>query len=131
MSDRVVYFDGVCNLCNSSVNFLMKYENGSRLKFSSLQSDHGAKLISEFPFLAEKDSIVYFDGRNAWVESDAALKLVAFLKWPFQFLRIFWIFPRPIRNWFYRWVARNRYKWFGKRAVCRLPSEEERSRFLS
>jgi predicted DCC family thiol-disulfide oxidoreductase YuxK len=128
----VVYFDGVCNLCNASVDFLISRDRHRRLRFASLQSDAGQNMLrrNRLPsdafdtFLLEKNGSVF-------TRSTAAIYTLAMLGGIFKFTRVFLLVPRPLRDVIYSWVARNRYRWFGKKETCRLPTPEERALFLS
>ena len=129
--ERVVLFDGVCNLCNRSVDFIVRRDREGLFKFASLQSEVGKRLVSEHS-LAEGDlgTMVYIERGRVFLRSTAALRIARSLPgaWPLLFGLI--AVPRPVRDAVYRWTARNRYRWFGKRETCRIPSPEERERFL-
>ena len=125
---KVIFFDGHCNLCNAVVSFLMSLGTKSKFKYASLQGDTAAKNIPvEFQSM---DSIIYFEDGVFYVESDAAIMLSRQLNWPYKLLFYTKFLPRFIRDNVYRAVARSRYKIFGRKDVCRLPSEEEKSLFL-
>ncbi len=130
-NNHIVLFDGVCNLCQGSVQFLIKHDKKGQLKYASLQSKLGGKLLKQYKMDGENvDSIVFISNNKAYKESTAAIKIAQKLNFPFNLLQVFWIIPLFIRNPLYRWVARNRYKWFGKEETCMLPSEEISARFL-
>lgn len=131
--NHIVLFDGVCNLCQSSVQFLLKHDKKGVLRYASLQSKFGRELLQKYQHQVDTnkiDSIVFVSDGRAYIESAAALEIAGFLDYPFNFLQIFWFFPKFIRNPIYRWVARNRYKWFGKEETCMLPTEDISARFL-
>lgn len=137
MSDAspVLLFDGVCNLCNRSVQFVLEHEAAPTVHFASVQSEAG-KALSErhgLPVLAEgqdPDSMVWIEGGHAYVQSSAALRLARHLKAPWRWLSIgLWV-PRPLRDLVYKVIARNRYAWFGKSDSCLVPSASLRARFL-
>ena len=127
----VVLFDGVCNLCKGSVQFLIKHDKHKKLSFASLQSEFGQALLlrnklnpTEFDsFLMLKDGIIY-------QKSTAALLIFRLLGFPFNLLLVFWVIPKFLRDIAYQFVAKNRYKWFGKQGECWLPTAELQSRFL-
>ena len=125
---RIVLFDGVCNFCNSSVQFLIARDNG-KFRFASLQSEIGMQLVKQYD-LQDVDSIVLIDNNRAYTKSTAALKIAKNLNglWKLAYVAI--IVPVPIRNICYDIIARNRYKWFGKKDECMLPTPEQRDRFI-
>jgi predicted DCC family thiol-disulfide oxidoreductase YuxK len=127
----IVLFDGVCHLCQGSVKFIIKRDPKRQLRFASLQSDFAKKRLGSICFKPESlSSIVFIEKGKAYRESTAALKIAAYLRAPWKFLKIFKIVPRFIRDPLYRWVAKNRYRWFGKDETCWLPSPELRELFL-
>ena len=128
---NVVYFDGVCNLCNSAVNFLIDQDKQDRLKFASLQSEAGKAVLhrSGLPE-ADYDSFILVKNGQLFQKSEAVLEVVRLLGGGWSLLYIFKMIPRAWRDWLYTQVAQNRYLWFGKRTQCRLPTPELRTRFL-
>jgi predicted DCC family thiol-disulfide oxidoreductase YuxK len=128
--DRVILFDGVCNFCNSSVQFIIKRDSTGIYQFTSLQSDIGQKLLTEHNVPTELDSFIYLEDNNVYFKSTAALKVCRNLKGLWKLVYIFIIIPRPLRDMVYEIIARNRYKWFGKRDACMIPSPEQWKRFL-
>ncbi|XDD43600.1 thiol-disulfide oxidoreductase DCC family protein [Leptospira sp. WS60.C2] len=127
---KIVFFDGVCHLCMGSVQFLLKQNKKESLFFSAIGSE-----TFQTNLLAQKkqglpDSIVYWNDGNVYVESDAILSIAKELRFPWNLAVVFWIVPRVIRNWVYRWIARHRYEWFGKAESCMVPSPEVKRRFL-
>lgn len=128
---NVVYFDGVCNLCNSAVNFLIDQDTQGRLKFASLQSEAG-KAVVRGSGLPEQDydSFILVKNGQLFQKSEAVLEVVRLLGGGWSLLYGFKVFPRAWRDWLYTLIAQNRYRWFGKRTQCRLPTPELRARFL-
>ena len=127
----VIFFDGVCNLCNASVDRVMRWDKKGIFKFASLQSDYAKTVLSDTPINPEDlESIVYYNEGVVKQKSNAALAVVLKLGLPYSLLYVFKLIPRFLRNYLYDIVARNRYKWFGKKETCRLPTEAEQSRFL-
>ncbi|GEM45426.1 thiol-disulfide oxidoreductase DCC family protein [Deinococcus cellulosilyticus] len=127
----VVLFDGVCNLCNSSVQFILLNDRTGRLHFASLQSEIAAELLeAHWKGANLPDSIIVVVEGKVHAKSDAALYIARNLKFPYYLLGLFSFIPRPIRDAIYDWIARNRYRWFGKRDQCMLPRPEWKSRFL-
>lgn len=127
----VLLFDGVCNLCNGAVQFIIQRDPEGRFRFASLQSDAAARLLNQFPE-APRDisTIVLIEKGKMYTRSDAALRAARHLPglWPALYALI--IIPRPVRNAVYDWIARNRYRWFGKKDRCMLPTPDLRGRFL-
>jgi predicted DCC family thiol-disulfide oxidoreductase YuxK len=127
----VILFDGVCNLCNSFVNFVMDRDDGS-FRFGSIQSDAGAEMMREAGMSPEDlETVVVVDGEKAYTKSTAALYVTRRLGLPYSILYPFVVVPSFLRDPFYDFVASRRYSWFGKRDECRVPDEETKSRFLS
>ncbi len=130
-NNPIVIFDGVCNLCNGAVNFIIRRDAARRFVFASVQSDAGKKLMSEFGF--DKNNIDTFilikEGRS-FVRTDAALEIARDFSGFWHVLRALKIIPRPLRDYFYNYIATNRYKLFGKRDSCMMPTSEIKNRFL-
>jgi predicted DCC family thiol-disulfide oxidoreductase YuxK len=122
----ILFFDGYCNLCNGAVRFVLNNEKSKVLEFASLQGQTAQELL---PTSLPDSLVMWVDGK-VYVESSAALKLIPYLKWYFQVLRILWIFPSVIRNAVYRTVAANRFKWFGKSSFCAVMQPQWKDRFL-
>ena len=129
--DHVVVFDGVCNLCAYSVKFILSHEANQLLRFMPLQSPAGAQLMSELGFDASdaKTFVLIADGRT-YVKSDAAIRLSRYFSGAWALLRVLKIIPRPIRNWAYDVIATNRYRWFGRKDSCMVPTPALRERFI-
>lgn len=127
----LVLFDGVCNLCNGAVQFLLRRDRKGRFRFAALQSAAGRALLREHGLDADSlATIVVLERGRARVRSDAALLLARRLPWPWPLLAVFVACPRPLRDALYSWVARNRYRWFGRRESCMLPTADTADRFL-
>jgi len=128
----VILFDGVCNLCNGFVQFVLKSDENKTFQFASLQSSYGKGLSAHFKLPIEKPkTIILYDGEKILTESDSVIKIVNSLKGIWKSTFILYIVPRFIRNWFYCLVARNRYKLFGKRDQCMIPTENVKDRFVN
>lgn len=128
---RTVLFDGVCNFCNNSVNFIIARDPEGRFRFSPLQSEFAEKLLDENGIDREShDSIILVENGSVYMYSTAALRIAKNLDglWPVFYLFI--IVPRPIRDFFYRLFAKNRYRLFGKKDQCMIPTPEIRERFV-
>lgn len=126
----VILFDGVCNLCNGTVDFLLKRDRKKQFRYAALQSDTGKALIQKFHIPEQTDSVVLIKLNKAYFESDAAIEIANMLPYPWRLGIIFGIIPKILRNKIYRWVAKNRYRWFGKRETCRIPVPEEKEFFM-
>ena len=132
MTQPVVLFDGVCNLCNWSVQFIIKHDPHSRFLFASLQSISGLQLLKRHGIDAQViDSMVLILGSRWYTRSDAALAIVRRLAWPWPLLYALIIIPRWLRDWGYEVIARNRYRWFGRLDTCMVPTPALRDRFLT
>ncbi|MBB5171216.1 thiol-disulfide oxidoreductase DCC family protein [Rummeliibacillus sp. G93] len=126
----VVLFDGECNFCDSSVQFIIKHDPKGRFYFSSLQGDTGEKMREKYQIPSSIDSIVLIEDDKVYYKSTAALRICKGLS---GFWKIFYFFvavPLPLRNAVYDIIAKNRYKWFGKKESCMLPSPNIRKRFI-
>ncbi|WP_372792156.1 thiol-disulfide oxidoreductase DCC family protein [Lutibacter sp.] len=128
----IILFDGVCNLCNSTVNFILKHDKKKQFIFTSLQSDAAKKILLQFPMkIFNLDSIILIENGLIYEKSTAALKISKHLYNGYQLLYLFIILPKFIRDWIYNYIAKNRYNWFGKKDTCMIPSEEIKNRFLT
>lgn len=128
---KIILFDGVCNLCNSSVNFIIDNDHKNVFKFTSLQSEKGIDLLKKYDLLDKNiDSVILVENDKAYVKSDAALKIAKTLGGKYKMFYGLIILPAFIRNFFYDIIAKNRYKWFGKKDSCRIPTLELKSKFL-
>ncbi len=116
----IILFDGICNLCNSAVNFLLKHDKKKQFRFISLQSDEGKFFIRKYKIPANIDSVLLIKSSHVYFESDATVEIAALLNFPWNLMRIIKFIPRKVRDKIYRWVAKNRYNWFGKRESCRI-----------
>lgn len=128
----IILFDGVCNFCDGAVNFIIERDTKNYFKFAPLQSENGQKLAAEHGIDLQKiDSIILIEGGEAYTESTAALKIARNLGGLWSLAYAFIIVPKFIRDYFYRLFAKNRYRLFGKKDACMLPSPEVRAKFLS
>ena len=127
----VILFDGVCNFCNGVINFLMKQDKKNVFRFAALQSPAGQKLLSQYDLPKENfDSFILIDKGNVYKSSTAGLRLYNKLPWYWKWTQVFWIVPPFIRNAVYNYIARNRYRWFGKKDQCMVPTEAMRKKWL-
>ncbi len=128
---KIILFDGVCNLCNGAVTFIIKRDSKNVFKFTALQSETGQELISKFNIDTVKvDSIILIDGDKYYEKSSAALYIAKHLSGAYPLLFGFMLVPKFLRNSVYDYIARNRYKWFGKKESCMIPTPELKTKFL-
>ena len=129
--DDIVIFDGTCNICAGSVNFILRHEAKPDLFFTSLQSPAGARLLRQFSFDPEdaRTFVLVSDG-VAYVKSEAAVRVCRHFRGAWRLLSVVKIIPRPIRDWMYDVFARNRYRWFGRLEACMVPTPELAARFV-
>lgn len=129
--DAVIVFDGVCVLCNGWVRFLLRHDRQQRYRFAAMQSDHGRTLLAAHGLDPdEPSSLLLLDGGKAWTDSDAIRHVLAGLGGAWRCAHLLGVVPRPLRNALYRWIARNRYRWFGRHDSCQLPVGDVQGRFL-
>jgi predicted DCC family thiol-disulfide oxidoreductase YuxK len=126
----VLLFDGVCTLCNGFVRFVIERDPAGRFQFAPLQSGVAGRLLGVTP-QPWPDSLVLLEDGRLFTRSTAALRVARGLRFPWPLAYVFMAVPRPVRDWVYDTVARNRYRWFGRRDVCMVPTPELRSRFLN
>ncbi|MBX2894503.1 MAG: thiol-disulfide oxidoreductase DCC family protein [Cyclobacteriaceae bacterium] len=127
----VILFDGVCNLCNSSVLFIIRRDPTARFRFASLQSNFGQAKMQQFELNnSQLNSILLMENNRIFEKSTAALKIARHLTgvWPLLYALI--IIPPFVRNWVYDWIAKNRYRWFGRQNACMIPTASLKSRFV-
>jgi len=129
---QLILFDGVCNLCNASVQYIIKHDKKDIFRFTALQSEASQELIRKFNIDTDKtDSIILYSEKNGIsYKSTAALKIASYLGFPRNTMIIFLIIPPFIRNWVYDYIAKNRYKWYGKREACMVPTPELQRKFI-
>ncbi|MDN3203050.1 thiol-disulfide oxidoreductase DCC family protein [Algoriphagus sediminis] len=128
----IILFDGVCNLCNSSIDFIIQRDKNDKFLVGPLQEKLGGELTKKFDIPEDYlDSLVLIENDQIFFKSTAALKIARNLSggWPAFYPLIY--LPKVLRDPVYDWIARNRYKWFGKKNTCRLPTPEESAKFLS
>lgn len=132
MPKKIVLFDGVCNLCNTAVQFILKRDKKAQIHFAALQSEAGQALMQEFGLeKASLDSFIFIDEGKAYIKAAASLQLSRYLTGAWPSLQFFKIIPKFISNGVYDFIAKNRYSWFGRRAECMLPTPALKERFLS
>ncbi|WP_274475530.1 thiol-disulfide oxidoreductase DCC family protein [Mangrovimonas aestuarii] len=129
---QLILFDGVCNLCDNTVQYVIKHDKANHFMFAALQSEVGNNIISKYRIDTNKmDSILLYNPeKGISYKSTAALKIARHLGFPNNLLSIFLIVPSFIRNTLYDFIAKNRYKWYGKKDNCMIPTPELQSKFL-
>lgn len=128
---KVVLFDGHCNLCNKSIQFILEHERKSELYFASLQSEFGQTLLKAHGYQEDfVGSVLFFDGQIMFEQSRAALKIAKHLNFPWSLTRFFWIIPNFLRDVLYRYIVKNRLRWFGRTESCWVMTQEWKERFL-
>ena len=129
---QLILFDGVCNLCNTSIQYVIKHDKKNLFLFTPLQSDIGQNIIKTYKIDSKKtDSILLYSTNNGLsTKSTAALKVAKHLGFPRNLMSVCFIVPAFIRNWVYDYIAKNRYKWYGKKETCMIPTPELKAKFL-
>lgn len=128
---KIILFDGVCNLCNSTVVRVIKNDKTDLFRFTTLQGAVGQVIVTEHGIdTAKTDSIILIDNKKAFTKSTAALRIAKDLSGAYPLLYGFIIIPKPIRDWVYDYIAKNRYKWYGKKDSCMIPTPELKKKFL-
>lgn len=131
-TDKIILFDGVCNLCNSSVQKVIENDDKNVFRFASLQSDFGQEFLKKNNFdTGTYDSMILIDGDKFYTRSDAALRIGKELRGFKKISGLLLLIPKPVRNAVYNIIAKNRYKWFGKKESCWLPTPELKQKFIS
>lgn len=130
-SKKIIIFDGICVLCNSWVDFIIKRDRDNLFRFSPLQSNAGKALLEKFSIdIYKSDSLVLIDENRYFIKSGAVLHIVDNLHYPWRIFYVFRFIPRFLRDFIYDFIAKYRYKLFGKRKSCRLPVGAEKERFI-
>jgi predicted DCC family thiol-disulfide oxidoreductase YuxK len=124
---QVIFYDGVCGLCEKFIDFVIRYDSKRKFMYAPLQGKTAQKLSIG---LETSNSVLLWQDGQIKDQSNAAIHIICQLKWWFKPTKVFLLVPVCIRNWVYTFIAKNRYKWFGKHEQCRIPTQEERSYFL-
>ena len=128
---KIILFDGICNLCNTAVNLVINIDKKDLFRFAALQSDIGQTLISKYNIdRSNTDSIILIENKKAYIKSTAALRIAKNLPGAYPLLYCFIIIPSFIRNWVYDYIAKNRYRWYGKKESCMIPTPKLQRKFL-
>ena len=128
--ERIILFDGVCNYCNKMVNLVIRRDKKDRFRFAALQSSTGSFIRHKHKIPDNVDSFIYIENEKVYLYSTAALKVSMKLGGLWPLMGAFFIVPRFIRDSIYKWIASNRYVWFGKKDSCMVPTAEVRAKFL-
>jgi predicted DCC family thiol-disulfide oxidoreductase YuxK len=129
---KIVFYDGICNLCDGAVRFVLPRDPNGHVRFASLQGEFAKQALAQRGIQDSEalESIVLIENGKSYLRSTAVLRIMGALRFPWNLALVFLVIPRPIRDFVYRWVARHRYAVFGKQDVCLLPRPEWRTRFL-
>lgn len=131
MKKKIVLFDGVCNLCNKAVTFIIEHDKNDQFRFAALQSDVGKELLASHEIDPEAiDSIILIKNKKAFIKASAALRIAKDLDGPISSLYIFIILPKFLTNYIYDFIARNRYNWFGRKNHCMIPTPRLKAKFI-
>lgn len=127
----IIFFDGYCNLCSSSVQFIIQRDPHQQFRFASLQSNFGKKILTQFNLSTTNlNTLVLLQDGNIYTRSTAALKIAKKLTGAWSYMYAFIIVPTFIRDFFYNFIAKNRYQWFGKKEACWIPTAELKALFI-
>ena len=127
----MILFDGVCSFCNGTVNFIIRNDKKGILKFAPLQSDAGKELLKKYNLPDQPESFILIENNKVYKKTTAGMRMARHFKWYWQWMQVFRIVPAFIRDAVYNLIAKNRYKWFGKKDQCMVPTPEIKKRFLS
>ncbi|MCH2533551.1 MAG: DUF393 domain-containing protein [Bdellovibrionales bacterium] len=126
---KIIFFDGVCNLCNQFVDFVLKADKKKQIHIAPLQGETAKKSLTKEE-LSNLSTVIYLKDKKTYKKSRAVLEIASDLGWPYKLLKIFIIIPTPLRDIIYSFISKYRYVIFGKRQTCRLPNEAEKQQFL-
>lgn len=127
----VLFFDGVCNLCNGAVQFVIERDRNERIRFASLQSEVGGAVLDKLSLPDDElQTIILVEGDRAYTKSAAVIRVCELLGGVYGLARVGWLLPRPVRDWLYTYVADHRYQWFGRKDQCMIPTPDLQSRFV-
>jgi predicted DCC family thiol-disulfide oxidoreductase YuxK len=128
----IILFDGMCNFCNSSINFIIKHDKKNHFRFAPLQSEAGKQLLNQLNLIdSNSDTIILIENNKLYKRSDAVLRIAKHLDRAYFLLFGFLIIPRFLRDGVHKYISLNRYKWFGKNDICIIPTPELRRKFIS
>lgn len=127
----IILFDGVCNFCNSAVQFVLNRDPKGRYHFASLQSETGRLILDRYKADADLSTIILIKDNRLYFRSSAVLHIASGLQSPWKWLYVLILIPSAIRDRVYNFIAKRRYRWFGKKAVCEIPAQNVKARFLA
>lgn len=131
MNNSIILFDGVCNLCNGSVRFIIKHDKNNKFKFAALQSVKAKELLHDHQLPENLKSLILIEGKKVYTQSTAVIRIAVQLGFWWKLFYVFYIFPPFIRNIVYRFVSATRYRFFGRQSICNIPAIEIQDRFLT
>jgi len=130
-TEKIILFDGVCNLCNGFVQFVIRKDKANIFKFASLQSAYAQQLNQHQTIpVSNLSTVILYDNGKLYYQSTAVLRIARLLGLPWSIATLFVLIPTPLRDKVYDWVARNRYRWFGQRDACMIPTPELKAKFF-
>jgi len=125
----IIFFDGICGLCNKFIDFILRHDKGNKFLFSTLQGETAKKLLP-LPITKDLESVVFIENGFIYYKSGAALRILTKLGGIWKIMKVFLFVPKFVRDLVYDFIAKNRYNLFGKKETCRLPTPEEKTKFL-
>ena len=132
-AQRIILFDGICNFCNRWVNFIIRHDKKGKIKLAALQSEAGKRILKEnnlAQLIDNMDTFIFIDEEKNYTRSSAGIRIAKYLNGGWKLFFVFIIVPKFIRDGVYNWLAKNRYKWWGKRNECMIPTQDVKERFL-
>jgi len=131
-TSKIILYDGVCNLCDGAIRFVLPRDKAGEFRYAALQSDYAKSILARHAIAESEalESLILIENDRPYLYSSGVLRIARSLPFPWSLAAIFLVVPRFVRDGIYRWVARNRYRWFGKQESCLLPKPEWRDRFL-
>ena len=128
---NVILFDGVCNFCNGTINWILQHDKKNEFRFATLQSTYGKQVVERFKLTSDYlDTVILIENEKVYLRSQAILRIIKRIGGIYSILGIFSIVPAPILNFFYNIVAKYRYRWFGKRESCMVPDASIKQKFI-
>ena len=130
--ENVIVFDGICNFCTGATRFIINHDINSVYRFVPMQTELGRQIMTQYDYNPDDtQTFLLLTAGRILNRTDAALEILKVFSWGWQPLRTLRLLPRPFRDWFYDVLARNRYRWFGKKEVCMMPTDDQKERFLT
>ena len=127
----ILVFDAQCLLCNRWVQFVLRHDHKQQIQFASIQTPSGQALLSQAGLRVEGlQTLLLVDGQRSWQHTAAIMRVLDAMGWPWRMAWLIWLIPAPVRDSLYRWIARNRYRIFGRTDTCMVPAPSQKGRFL-